>query len=383
MAAEKGHSGGQANYGFCLYNCKGVRKNLAEAAKYFKLAADRGHAYGQNHYALCLEKGNGVAQDLLEAAKYYKMAMKQGYRGAEECFRRCAKRTKWGVPLNLNEYEKIKELGCGPCGVTQLMKHNLTEELIAVKCIPLTRGFDKGKLRRELAFFPSFRHRSFAGVAGWSLPNKSCSDIRIATEYLSRGSLEDVLELVDLGNPPGFWTHGNISGIIVGLIVGMRALHAQNRVHGDLKPSNLLLDDNHRVRISDFGNLAIGSCGASSSPDRGTKRYIAPEVLAGGAFTEKSDIFAFGLILYELLAGKKVSEDEEHSEVSGVGRESLPKIPSFVARPIAKLIERCWSDDPEKRPSFNEMYEYLEDIWFPFFKDVLPEVIEGFISELR
>jgi serine/threonine protein kinase len=94
--------------------------------------------------------------------------------------------------------------------------------------------------------------------------------------------------------------------MIVGIILGMRYLHSQSIIHRDLKPENILLDRLSRIRIGDFG-LAREDSYFFSKPGAGTPLYMAPEIiLLGQPPTTKVDVFAFGLILYEILVGRAV-----------------------------------------------------------------------------
>jgi serine/threonine-protein kinase len=82
------------------------------------------------------------------------------------------------------------------------------------------------------------------------------------------------------------------------------AAHQRGVIHRDLKPANLMIDGEGRIRIADFGIAALSAAGG---PAAGTPGYMAPELLAGGPATVRSDIYALGPVLYELFTGKKAS----------------------------------------------------------------------------
>ncbi len=88
------------------------------------------------------------------------------------------------------------------------------------------------------------------------------------------------------------------------ICAGLAAAHERGVVHRDLKPANIMLDGNGKVRIMDFSLAATGPVTGIA----GTPAYMAPEQLAGGHVTAKSDIYALGLVLYELFTGKRVFE---------------------------------------------------------------------------
>jgi serine/threonine protein kinase len=202
------------------------------------------------------------------------------------------------------------------------------------------------------------------------------------TEFASNGSIESIISRIQKGDVLSFWTHNNISCIIVGIVLGMKYLHSLNIIHRDLKPGNLLIDENIRVRICDFGTAVFEDCGTTTAV--GTFNYISPETLEDAPPTKKVDVFAFGLILFELLVGESVFP--KSASIFGItklhGKGFRPKIPSSVSPPIANLIRSCWAIDPESRPSFEEIYERLEQLWFPFFEDTPAKVVRDYSLEV-
>jgi serine/threonine protein kinase len=116
----------------------------------------------------------------------------------------------------------------------------------------------------------------------------------------------------------------------------------------------------------------------------GTLGYLAPETLQEADRTKKVDVFAFGLILYELLVGESVFPKDPHivQMYKLHQNQSRPEIPGWIAPPVASLIELCWSVNPKLRPAFDEVYKSLEDSGFPFFEDVLPHVTRDYASQI-
>jgi serine/threonine protein kinase len=171
--------------------------------------------------------------------------------------------------------------------------------------------------------------------------------------------------------------------MIVGFIMGMKYLHSREILHRDLKPGNLLLDERVHLKICDFAATRLLDCGCVANNQ--VNPYVAPEVLEGGAPSKKADVFAFGLIVYELLTGTSVfPKGATQAQILDLQRAGTrPEIPKTIGRPVAKLIERCWSKNPADRPNFDETYRILEDIWFPLFPDVSADAIEAYIKEMK
>jgi serine/threonine-protein kinase len=130
------------------------------------------------------------------------------------------------------------------------------------------------------------------------------------------------------------------------LCAALAAVHEQGLLHRDLKPANVMLDGRGKVRLTDFG-LAAAAEGLSGTEVRsGTPLYQAPEQLAGRAVTARSDLFALGLVLYELFTGKRA--------FAGANRDTPPSKPSAYVAGLSPAVERvilrCLELDPANRP---------------------------------
>jgi len=130
------------------------------------------------------------------------------------------------------------------------------------------------------------------------------------------------------------------------LCASLAAVHDQGLLHRDLKPANIMLDGRGRVRLTDFGLAAAEASVSGIEVRYGTPLYQAPEQAAGKEVTVRSDIYALGLIMYELFTGKRAYE--------GTNRNTPPPTPSSVisgfSHAIEHVINRCLETDPEKRP---------------------------------
>jgi protein kinase-like protein len=197
------------------------------------------------------------------------------------------------------------------------------------------------------------------------------NELRIARQV----SHKNVCRLYDLGDAEGrrFLTMEYVDGEDLGsslrrfgrmppdkaiqiarqLCAGVAAAHERGVLHRDLKPANVMLDGNGDVRITDFGiATAAADVGAEIA---GTPQYMAPELLAGKAASTKSDIYALGLILFEVFTGKRAYDAKTIAELRQLHDTQTVTTPSAIVRDLDPAIEhvilRCLHKDPEKRPA--------------------------------
>ncbi len=137
------------------------------------------------------------------------------------------------------------------------------------------------------------------------------------------------------------------------LCAGVTAAHEKGVLHRDLKPANVMLDGNGDVRITDFGIATLGANAGEGLA--GTPQYMAPELLAGKAASAKSDIYALGLILFEIFTGKRAYEAKTIGELKQLHDTGTVTTPSALVHDVDPAVERvilrCLEKDPEKRPA--------------------------------
>jgi serine/threonine protein kinase len=261
-----------------------------------------------------------------------------------------------------------------------------SKRVMVVKYIAVGADFRFDQLVEEMTFLESVNHPCVLKTIGWSAANEECAEPRIATEFMSNGSLEAVLNRVKRGEVPSFWTHNNITKMMIGVLLGMKYLHSKDIIHRDLKPGNILLDEKGQIRIADFGTAKLEEFGTTTTASViGTLAYMATETLEGRQATKKSDVFAFGLVAYEVLVGESVFPKTDNIlQIAQMHtQETRPNIPKEIDPLIANVIRMCWSKDPEGRPTFEELFTILNNCQFPFFADVDYSECERFIAEVK
>ncbi|HKY30934.1 MAG TPA: protein kinase [Candidatus Polarisedimenticolia bacterium] len=135
---------------------------------------------------------------------------------------------------------------------------------------------------------------------------------------------------------------------------GLSAAHAEGILHRDLKPANVMIDGRGRARITDFGLAALPEEIGGVDLTAGTPAYMAPEQLSGSAVTVQSDIYALGLVLYELFTGRMAYTASSLEEIVRARSASTPPRPSEHVEgfdpAVESVILRCLEPDPSDRP---------------------------------
>ncbi|KAG6782744.1 hypothetical protein POTOM_012158 [Populus tomentosa] len=183
--------------------------------------------------------------------------------------------------------------------------------------------------------------------------------IAIVTEFLPRGSLFKTLHK----NSPALDMRRSLK-MALDVARGMNYLHHRNPpiVHRDLKSSNLLVDKNWTVKVGDFGlSKWMNATFLTAKSGRGTPQWMAPEVLRNEPSNEKSDVFSFGVILWELMAVSIPWVKLNSLQVVGVVgfMDRRLELPESLDPKVASIINDCWRSDPEQRPSFEEIIQRM------------------------
>src|SRR5205809_2749015 len=138
------------------------------------------------------------------------------------------------------------------------------------------------------------------------------------------------------------------------LCAGLAAAHEKGVLHRDLKPANVMLDARGQVLLTDFGLAGVADAISGDEVRSGTPAYMSPEQLAGREVTVRSDIYALGLVLYELFTGKRPFEGNTLAGLMRARKESRPASPSSFVReldpPVGRAILRCLESQASPAP---------------------------------
>ena len=258
--------------------------------------------------------------------------------------------------LNPSDISLGKELGRGAYGT--VFSATLRGQTVAVKKLN-SQNIDDQKLsdfKGEVEIMSKLRHPNVLLFMG------ACTqpgNLMIVTELMPKGSLRDLLK-------DSKYTFKQRMQFAKQTAQGMAWLHTNNpkMLHRDLKTGNLLVNQHNVVKVSDFG-LSLITNPEEEMKSVGTPLWMAPEVLAKEKYDEKCDVYSFGVVVWELLTMENPFKDvktvEELKEIV-ITKQERPPIPDYCPRTLAKLIEKCWHQDPTERPAFTEIIPLFDII---------------------
>ena len=248
--------------------------------------------------------------------------------------------------LIAERYRIISMLGRGGMGEV-FRAHDLTlGQPVALKFLPDSM-IDKSTLERFRNEVRIARRISHPNVCRVYDIGETANQVFLSMEYVDG---EDLSSLVRRN---GRLPCDKALAIARKICAGLAAAHDKGVLHRDLKPSNIMIDARGEVLIMDFG--LAGLAHEIEDVRSGTPAYMAPEQLVGKEVTARSDIYALGLVLYELFTGKPAFEGNTQDEIMRVRCESTPHRLSTLVRDLDPAVEmvilRCLEEEPENRPS--------------------------------
>ena len=196
-------------------------------------------------------------------------------------------------------YRIVSLLGRGAMGEVYRADDLKVAQQVALKFLPMHFAADAGRMKRFVSEVRLARQISHPNVCRVYDIGEADGRHYLSMEYIDGEDLASLLQRI------GRLPHEKVVEIARQLCAGLAAAHDQGVLHRDLKPANIMIDGRGHARIADFG-LAVTAQSRTAGEIAGTPPYMAPEQIVGGTLTAQTDIFALGLILHELLTGKRV-----------------------------------------------------------------------------
>jgi Tol biopolymer transport system component/predicted Ser/Thr protein kinase len=268
------------------------------------------------------------------------------------------------IGRTISHYEILEKLGEGGMGVVYKARDTHLGRFVAIKVLPPEKVADAERKRRfvqEAKAASALNHPNIVTIHDVD----SADGVEfIAMEYVEGRTLGELIPRKGMRLDEAL-KHS------VAIADALAAAHEAGIVHRDLKPGNLIVGADGRIRVLDFG-LAKLTEAARAGDDLtthtmrpatqegmvvGTVSYMSPEQAEGRAVDARSDIFSFGSLLYEMLAGRRAfQEDSNVATLAAILNKEPDPLPAEVPPDVQKLISRCLRKGPERR------FQFMKDL---------------------
>ena len=286
-------------------------------------------------------------------------------------------------------YEVADEIGAGGMGVVYRATDTTLDREVAIKVLPESMAADAERITRfdrEAKMLASLNHPNIAQIHGLE---KAAGTTAIIMELVEGPTLADRIE-------QGAIPADEALGIAMQIAEALEAAHGQGIVHRDLKPANVKLRPDGTVKVLDFGIAkALGPENLTSGPQSpmmttpatmagvilGTAAYMSPEQAKGKQIDERTDIWAFGCLLYEMLTGQLAfgAEDVPTTLARVIDRDTdMDSLPATISPAVRQTIQVCLQKDVRKRVAdIRDVRLALEGV----FETVSPQVAEAAVAQ--
>jgi serine/threonine-protein kinase len=222
-------------------------------------------------------------------------------------------------------------------------------QAVAMKFLPDEAGHDEGLLERFRNEVRMARRVSHPNVCRVYDVGEVDGQTFFTMEYVDGEDLASLLRRIGRLPPD------KALDIARQLCAGLAAAHTKGVLHRDLKPANIMLDGRGQVVITDFGLAGVADNVRGNEIRSGTPAYMAPEQLAGKEVSPRSDIYALGLVLYEVFTGKRAFAEKLAGAAAVHPGDRTPSRPSSVVKDLDPIVERvilrCLEVEPTARPA--------------------------------
>jgi serine/threonine-protein kinase len=268
------------------------------------------------------------------------------------------------IKPTVGRYEIIKEIGQGAMGVVYEAKDPKINRRLAIKTIRFSDEFEEGRVKKVKNRF--FKEAEIAG----KLSHESIVSIYdvgedydltyLAMEFLEGEDLRDYCKIGSL------LPLRRVLNVVYNVAVALDYAHSQGVIHRDVKPGNIMLLKNGKIKVTDFGIAkAISSTETKSGVVLGTPKYMSPEQINGQEIDGRSDLFSLGVVLFELLAGQVPFNGKNITnllyQITQVKHPSIREINPKVPKVCDQIINRALEKRPDDRfQRGTEMAKYLK-----------------------
>jgi serine/threonine protein kinase len=247
----------------------------------------------------------------------------------------------------IGRYEILEVIGIGANSRVARAFDPLIARIVAIKLFPseLARGEARKRFVQEARVVGQLSHPAVIALHDMGIDEPSQTPY-LVMEFIQGQPLEKVLEK---GSIPCSRACAWAAEVATALAVA----HRKGVIHGDVKPANILITENERIKLTDFGMARLASRDSKDTPLLGSPAYWCPEQIVGKPQDARSDIFSLGVVMYEMVTGHRPFDADSLQGICAKILSSTPLPPSHAnpSVPVAfnELIASCLEKDPARR----------------------------------
>ncbi len=247
----------------------------------------------------------------------------------------------------VGRYEILEVIGIGANSRVARAFDPLIARIVALKLFPaeLARGEARNRFVQEARVVGQISHPAVIALHDMGIDEPSQTPY-LVMEYIQGQSLEKLLEKGSIPYPKACaW--------VAEVATALAVAHRKGVIHGDVKPANILIAEDDRVKLTDFGMARLASRDSKDTPLLGSPAYWCPEQIVGKPQDARSDIFSLGVVLYELVTGRRPFDADSLQGICSRILSSTP-LPASHANPsvpaaLNELIASCLAKDSNQR----------------------------------
>jgi hypothetical protein len=308
----------------------------------------------------------GIEEHIKQRYNSYKHHLKQNISRTNDSVKAKKLKNEESSFLHIPYYDLVQEECIGQGGFADVYRGRWLSQdhEVAIKVIRIQYLGERAKEEfiKEISTMHRIRYEHILNMFGACMEPEKYA---LVVEHMSLGSLYDVLKQQKIQFE---WSDRWL--IALQITKGINYLHTLPKpiIHRDIKSHNVLMTESARgflVKIGDFGLAKIRhetSQQSTQGPVVGTLQWKAPELLRLGRHTEASDVYAMGIVFWELATGSEPYEDADEATISAyVKGGDRMEMPADIPNSFAELITKVWAQDPKQRPTCQQLLHLLKE----------------------